>query len=123
MRITGSSEGAMPTGNMSGLKMISVAALNSSASTRSSVNGPTSTCSLSAGQPMLGSLVGSPGFAGGLREADLTELLRTAMVSRRAVRLDVTVYNPRLDEDGSAARVLVSALIAGLSGLRARPSA
>jgi len=60
---------------------------------------------------------------GGLSEVDLTELLRAAMVARRAVGLDVTVYNPRLDEDGSAARVLVSALIAGFSELDARPSA
>src|SRR5262249_13259130 len=41
----------MPVGNISGLKMISVAALSSSASTRSSVNVPASTCSRSAGQP------------------------------------------------------------------------
>jgi arginase len=51
---------------------------------------------------------------GGLSVADLAKLLRAAVVSRRAVGLEVTVYNPRLDEDGSAARALVSALIAGL---------
>ena len=53
---------------------------------------------------------------GGLSEADLTELLHAAMVSRCPVGLDVTVYNPRLDEDGSAARALVSVLVAGMSG-------
>ncbi len=52
---------------------------------------------------------------GGLSGADLAELLRAAAASGRAVGLEVTVYNPRLDEDGSAARALVSALIAGLS--------
>jgi len=50
-----------------------------------------------------------------LSGADLAELLRAAAASGRAVGLEVTVYNPRLDEDGSAARALVSALIAGLS--------
>jgi len=60
---------------------------------------------------------------GGLQEADLAELLRVATTSRRAVGLDVTVYNPRLDKDGSAARVLVAALVAGLSELGTRHSA
>src|SRR5947208_16381045 len=43
----GSSEGAMPAGNTKGSKLMSVAALVSSLSTRSSVRVPTSTCSRS----------------------------------------------------------------------------
>src|SRR5437868_10852858 len=57
----GSSEGAMPAGNTKGSKLISLAALVSSLSTRSSVRVPTSTCSQSAGQVTVASLVGSPG--------------------------------------------------------------
>src|SRR5260370_22082454 len=41
----GSSDGAMPAGNTRGSKLISLAALVSSLSTRSSVKVPTSTCS------------------------------------------------------------------------------
>src|SRR5262252_11058764 len=63
--MTGSSEGAIPAGNISGLKMMSVAALSSSASTRSSVNVPASTCSRSAGQPLFKCLhLGGIGLSG-----------------------------------------------------------
>src|SRR5205085_1428740 len=58
---SGSSEGAMPAGNTKGSKLISLAALVSSLSTRSSVRVPTSTCSRPAGQAMVASWAGSPG--------------------------------------------------------------
>ena len=51
----------MPAGSTRGSKLISLAALVSSLSTRSSVRVPTSTCSRPAGQAMVASLVGSPG--------------------------------------------------------------
>src|SRR5439155_11318959 len=57
----GSSDGLIPAGSTKGSKLISVAALVSSLSTRSSVKVPTSTCWRSAGQAVLASLVGSPG--------------------------------------------------------------
>src|SRR5436190_6130318 len=57
----GSSDGLIPAGSTKGSKLISVAALVSSLSTRSRINVPTSTCWRSAGQAMLASRVGSPG--------------------------------------------------------------
>ena len=58
----GSSDGAMPAGSTRGSKLMSRAALVSSLSTRSSVSVPTLTCSRPAGQAMVASLVGSPGW-------------------------------------------------------------
>src|SRR5882672_7075416 len=57
----GSSDGLIPAGSTKGSKLISVAALVSSLSTRSSVRVPTSTCLRSAGPATLASLGGSPG--------------------------------------------------------------
>jgi arginase len=37
------------------------------------------------------------------------------MASRRAVGFDLTIFNPRLDSEGSIARNLVHAIVAGLS--------
>lgn len=51
---------------------------------------------------------------GGLSLAELTTILRSAMASRRAVGLELTIFNPRLDPDGSLARDLVGAVVAGL---------
>lgn len=55
---------------------------------------------------------------GGLSVAELAETIGVAMNSGRAVGVEVTVYNPRLDADRSAGRALLAALIAGLSSQR-----
>jgi arginase len=44
---------------------------------------------------------------GGISWQELETVLRLAMASGRAVGLDVTIYNPRLDPDGTAGRGLV----------------
>jgi arginase len=52
---------------------------------------------------------------GGLSWEELTTTLRLALASGRAVGLDVTIYNPRLDPDGAAARGLAGALVEALT--------
>jgi arginase len=47
---------------------------------------------------------------GGLSWEELTTVLSIAIQSRRAVGLEVTIYNPRLDPDGTGARGLVSVI-------------
>jgi hypothetical protein len=42
-------------------------------------------------------------------------VLRATVDSRRFAGLEVTVYNPALDADGAAGRVLVEVLVDGLS--------
>jgi arginase len=54
-------------------------------------------------------------MAGGLSWEELTTALRTAMASRRAVGFDLTIFNPRLDSDGSIASDLVDAIVTGLT--------
>ena len=54
-------------------------------------------------------------LAGGLSWEELTRVLRVAVQSGRAVGLEVTIYNPQLDDDGSGARGLVSAIAAALA--------
>lgn len=51
---------------------------------------------------------------GGLSWNELEAALRVALASGKAVGLEVTIYNPRLDEDGSAGRGLVDVLAAAL---------
>jgi arginase len=41
-------------------------------------------------------------------------ILRTAVASGKALGIDVTIFNPKLDEDGAIARRLVKALGDGL---------
>ena len=53
-------------------------------------------------------------LAGGLSFDELAEVLRTAVDSGHTVGLDVTIYNPKLDPTGSAARGLADALARGL---------
>jgi arginase len=48
--------------------------------------------------------------SGGLSRQELETVLRIAFASGRAVGLEVTIYNPRLDQDGSAGRTLVEVL-------------
>ncbi len=51
----------------------------------------------------------------GLSWEELTTVFRTAMASGRAVGLELTIFNPRLDPDGSIARKLVATVVAGLT--------
>ena len=52
---------------------------------------------------------------GGLAWDELVTTLLAAIESGRAVGLDLTIFNPRLDEDGSIAAALVDALARGLA--------
>jgi arginase len=51
---------------------------------------------------------------GGLSWAELATVLRAARRSGAMVGLDVTIFNPALDTDGSIARALVACLTEGL---------
>ncbi|MBY4610712.1 arginase family protein [Rhizobium sp. 9T] len=51
---------------------------------------------------------------GGLSWDELEAALRIALASGKAVGIEITIYNPRLDEDGSAGRGLASVLAAAL---------
>jgi arginase len=53
---------------------------------------------------------------GGLGPEELAEVLSVLASSGRVVGVDVTIYNPNLDPDGSAARTLRNALVKGLVG-------
>ena len=52
---------------------------------------------------------------GGLSFSELCELLKTLVASGRAVGMDITIFNPLLDLDGSIARRFVLSLVQGLS--------
>jgi arginase len=52
---------------------------------------------------------------GGLSAVELRHVLRAAAASGRLAGLEVTIYNPALDHDGSAGRLLADALVDGLS--------
>ena len=54
-------------------------------------------------------------LSGGLTAAELSRVLRAARDSGRLSGLEVTIYNPALDADGSAGRTLADALVAGLA--------
>ena len=47
---------------------------------------------------------------GGLSWEELTTAMRIASESHRVVGLEVTIYNPQLDPDGSGARGLVKVI-------------
>lgn len=51
---------------------------------------------------------------GGLSWDEISAILRAALASGKALGLDVTVFNPKLDRDGSIARRFVEALGKGL---------
>ena len=51
---------------------------------------------------------------GGLSWNELKSVLTLAIASGRAVGLEVTIYNPALDDDGSAGRELTSTLVVAL---------
>jgi arginase len=48
---------------------------------------------------------------GGFAWDELTSVLASSMASGRAAGLEVTIYNPALDADGSAGRGLTDALV------------
>jgi arginase len=60
---------------------------------------------------------------GGLSASELSQVLGVAVESGRLAGLEVTIYNPALDTDGAAGRVLAEALIAGLGVDQGRASA
>lgn len=51
---------------------------------------------------------------GGLSFTELDDILKVLLKSERAVGMDVTIFNPSFDKDGSIARRLVSSIIGGL---------
>jgi arginase len=51
---------------------------------------------------------------GGLGFSELSELLRILIASKQAVGISITIFNPRLDQDGSIAKNFVSSIAAGL---------
>jgi arginase len=53
-------------------------------------------------------------LADGFTWDELTATLRTALASGRVVGMEIAIYNPALDADGSAGRGLANALIAAL---------
>jgi arginase len=53
---------------------------------------------------------------GGLQWDELTAILHTALASGRALGIDITIFNPNLDQDGAIARRFAQALGEGLSG-------
>jgi arginase len=53
---------------------------------------------------------------GGLSFEELAQLLRALIETGKAVGMDITIFNPKLDPDGSISHKLVSCLEAGLSG-------
>jgi arginase len=51
---------------------------------------------------------------GGLSWEELAAILQVAMASGRAIGLNITIFNPKLDSDGSIAAAFVDALVKGL---------
>ena len=52
---------------------------------------------------------------GGLSFYELSELLKIIVASGRTVGMDITIFNPNFDSDGSIAHKLVSSVLEGLS--------
>jgi arginase len=55
---------------------------------------------------------------GGLGFEELSDLLRMLLATGRAVGIDVTIFNPALDEDGRIAREFASSINAGMGEIR-----
>jgi arginase len=51
----------------------------------------------------------------GLSWDELTVVLRLAVMTGRAIGVEVAIFNPTLDADGHIGRALVDRLVAGLS--------
>ena len=52
---------------------------------------------------------------GGITFSELSNLLRLLLLSKKAVGISITIFNPTLDKDGSMTRNLVSTIVEGLS--------
>jgi arginase len=52
---------------------------------------------------------------GGLQWDELAAILRTAVASGKALGIDITIFNPKLDKDGSIARRFAATLGEGLN--------
>ena len=52
---------------------------------------------------------------GGLSAMELSHVVRAAAESGRLAALEVTIYNPALDPDGTAGRLLADTLVDGLT--------
>jgi arginase len=57
---------------------------------------------------------------GGLSFSELSELLRILIACKRAVGINITIFNPHLDLDGSIAKNFVSSIAAGLLNTHTR---
>ena len=55
---------------------------------------------------------------GGLSFSELSELLKIIVASGRTVGMDITIFNPNLDSDGSIAHRFVSSLLEGISFIK-----
>jgi arginase len=51
---------------------------------------------------------------GGLSWEELATILQVAIASGQAIGLNITIFNPKLDSDGSIAAAFVDALVKGL---------
>jgi arginase len=52
---------------------------------------------------------------GGLTFVELSNVLKVLLKSNKAVGMDIAIFNPNLDKDGSIARNLVSSIVKGFS--------
>ena len=57
---------------------------------------------------------------GGLSWGELEVVVAIAIDSKQAVGLEITIFNPTLDRDGSIAHALVTSVARGLAGSRHR---
>jgi arginase len=57
---------------------------------------------------------------GGLSWEELTTVLRTSIATGRAAGIDITIFNPRLDPDGTIAARFAQAIAEGMLGSSAR---
>ena len=55
---------------------------------------------------------------GGLSFSELSELLKIIVASGRTVGMDITIFNPNFDTDGSIAHRFVSSILEGLSFIK-----
>jgi arginase len=53
---------------------------------------------------------------GGLSGVELVSVLRIAMNSGRAVGIEITIYNPKLDPDGASGKGLTATVVKALAG-------
>lgn len=53
---------------------------------------------------------------GGLSWAELASVLRIATDSGRAVGIEITIYNPKLDPDGTSGKGLTATVVKALTG-------